>query len=120
MLRTLQDGLRDRTPYQMEVVMTELMFKKPVLVRAAEGVQEIASVREAAMFLREWPQHRRGPVYRCAVNCCQGAMDGMIGEEDARKSLEGFARISGILATAMVMPLVAASRGADMHGQAKH
>lgn len=60
-------------------------------------MEEIENVADALTFLREWPAGRRGPVYRCALNCCAAAMAGQMSAEEARKSFAGFARITGLL-----------------------
>ena len=70
-------------------------------VRLSRGtghpVEEIDNVADAMAFLREWPVGRRGPVYRCALNCCAAAMAAQMSAEEARKSFAGFARITGLL-----------------------
>lgn len=80
--------------------MDELQFFVPVRVMPEPGqsVIEIYGVEEALTFLRSWPKGRQGPVYKAALNCCTGAIDGMMKTEDARKSFANFARITGILA----------------------
>lgn len=93
--------------------MERFDFASPVFVTIDEESEEISSVTQAIEFLRRWPQGRRGPVYRCAVNCCQGAMDGSIEVEAARKGFVSFARISGILNREMAMPMM-------MGGRASH
>ena len=54
-------------------------------------------MEQALQFLRDWPAERRGPVYQAAYNACTAARDGYLTVEEARKSLSGFARITGIL-----------------------
>lgn len=79
--------------------MDRLQFFSPVRVSlgSAHPVQEIDSVAEATIFLRNWPVGRRGPVYLCAVNCCSAAMAGQMSAEEASKSFASFARITGLL-----------------------
>ncbi len=56
--------------------MDSLQFFSTVRVARGKGhpIEEIDSVQEAMVFLREWPVGTRGPVYRCALNCCSAAM----------------------------------------------
>ncbi len=79
--------------------MDRLQFFSPVRLSLGSGhpVEEIDSVAEAVVFLRNWPVGRRGPVYLCAVNCCAAAMAGQMSAEEARKSFSSFARITGLL-----------------------
>ncbi len=79
--------------------MDRLQFLSTVRVARGKGepVEEIDSVAEAMAFLREWPVSRRGPVYRCALNCCAAAMAAQMTAEEARRSFSGFARITGLL-----------------------
>ncbi|MDI6025877.1 DUF982 domain-containing protein [Corticibacterium sp. UT-5YL-CI-8] len=91
--------------------MERFDFASPVFVTIDHEAEEITSVTQAIEFLRRWPQGRRGPVYRCAVNCCQGAMDGSIDVEAARKGFVSFARISGVLNREMAMPMMVGGRG---------
>ncbi|MHA6644840.1 DUF982 domain-containing protein [Mesorhizobium sp. A623] len=79
--------------------MDRLQFVSTVRVARGQGhpVEEIDSVAEAMAFLREWPVGRRGPVYRCALNCCAAAIAAQMTAEEARKSFAGFARITGLL-----------------------
>jgi hypothetical protein len=82
-----------------EEVMDRLQFLSPVRVSRGAGhpVEEIETVADAMAFLREWPMGRRGPVFRCALNCCSAAMAAQMSAEEARKSFAGFARITGLL-----------------------
>src|SRR5262245_7996207 len=73
-------------------------FRAPVRLRVDGMLVEVESLREAAAFLDDWPQGRRGPVYACAKKGCEAALTGTIKVEDARKAFESFARITGILA----------------------
>ncbi len=94
--------------------MDRLQFFSPVrVVRSpAHPVEEIENVAAALAFLRAWPVGRRGPVYRCALNCCSAAMAAQMSAEEARKSFAGFARITGLLVDAGPAPLVAERRRA--------
>lgn len=79
--------------------MDRLQFLSTVRVARGKGhpVEEIDSVADAMTFLHEWPVGRRGPVYRCALNCCAAAMAAQMTAEEARRSFAGFARITGLL-----------------------
>ncbi|MDQ2634112.1 MAG: DUF982 domain-containing protein [Pseudomonadota bacterium] len=59
--------------------------------------QDIENLDQALQFLRDWPVDRRGPVYQAAYNACTAAREGYLTVEEARRSLAGFARITGIL-----------------------
>jgi len=93
--------------------MDRLQFISSVRVSHGRGhpLEEIENVAEAMAFLRAWPAGRRGPVYRCALNCCSAAMAARMTAEEARKSFAGFARITGLLVDAGPAPLVSERRG---------
>ena len=78
--------------------MTGLAFLVPVQVKINDAVHDINTVREALVFLNQWPKPRRGPVYSCAVRSCNAAIAGQMTTDQARQAFVGFARISGILA----------------------
>jgi len=75
------------------------MFLEPVSLVSGQNAEvgEIEDLEQALQFLRNWPTTRRGPVYHAAYNACSAARNGYLGVEEARKSLSGFARITGIL-----------------------
>lgn len=79
--------------------MDRLQFFSSIrLVRGpGQPIEEIENVAEALAFLRQWPAGRRGPVYRCALNCCSAVLASQMTAEEARKSFAGFARITGLL-----------------------
>lgn len=87
--------------------MDRLHFFTPVRLAPGLGypVQEVDSVAEAMVFLRKWPTGRRGPVYRCALNCCSAALSGNMSAEEARKAFTGFARITRLLDDDMALPI---------------
>jgi hypothetical protein len=74
-------------------------FFAPVCVSSPDERSEndIEDLDQALQFLRDWPADRRGPVYQAAYNACTAAREGYLTIEEARKSLSGFARITGIL-----------------------
>ncbi len=92
--------------------MDRLQFFSPVRISLGRGeaVYTIENVSEALVFLREWPIGRRGPVYRCALNCCAAAMAAQMSAEEARKSFAGFARITGLLVDGGPSPFVVSAR----------
>jgi hypothetical protein len=73
-------------------------FRAPLRLRVEGVVVEIDTLQEAIRFLDDWPAARRGPVYTCAKKGCEAALAGAMKVDDARKALESFARITGILA----------------------
>ncbi len=79
--------------------MQKMTFLEPVCLASDKDPagSEIEGLEHALQFLRDWPANRRGPVYDAAYNACSAARDGYLGVEEARKSLSGFARITGIL-----------------------
>lgn len=89
--------------------MRKMPFFKPVCVSSPDepGGLDIEDLEQALRFLRGWPAERRGPVYRAAYNACTAAHEGYLTVEEARKSLTGFARITGILKQ-------------DSHGAVRH
>ncbi|SFP87370.1 Protein of unknown function [Mesorhizobium sp. NFR06] len=42
--------------------MTSLAFLAPVQVKTSDVAHDINTVREALVFLNQWPKARRGPV----------------------------------------------------------
>ena len=60
-------------------------------------VTEIYSVTQALDFLYRWPVGRKGPVYQTAVKSCAAVRNHHVTAEEARKSFQSFARITGIL-----------------------
>jgi hypothetical protein len=89
--------------------MNRLQFFSPVRLSRGPGhpVEEIDTVADAMVFLRGWPVGRRGPVYRCALNCCAAAMAAQMSAEEARKSFASFGRITGLLVDAGPSPVLA-------------
>ena len=78
--------------------MQKMPFFVPVCVSSTDPAgHHIEDLEQALQFLRDWPADRRGPVYQAAYNACTAAREGYLTVEEARKSLSGFARITGIL-----------------------
>ncbi|MEP9387981.1 DUF982 domain-containing protein [Mesorhizobium sp. KR9-304] len=79
--------------------MEKKPFFAPVCIESAgwPAGLDIEDLEQALQFLRDWPADRRGPVYHAAYNACTAAREGYLTIEEARKSLSGFARITGIL-----------------------
>jgi hypothetical protein len=79
--------------------MRKMPFFAPVCVSSPDerSGNDIEDLEQALHFLRDWPADRRGPVYQAAYNACTAAREGYLTVEEARKSLSGFARITGIL-----------------------
>ena len=88
--------------------MQKLPFFAPVCVSSTNETSgnDIEDLEQALQFLRDWPEDRRGPVYQAAYNACTAARDGYLTVEEARKSLSGFARITGILQKSEPHPIV--------------
>lgn len=80
--------------------MNQMKFSPPVRVLSARGkpAEQIETVEQALAFLQRWPNDRRGPVFRCALDCCSAALAAQISTENARRSFTSFARITGLLA----------------------
>ena len=97
--------------------MDRLQFFSPVRLSRGRDhlVVEVENVADALVFLREWPAGRRGPVYRCALNCCTAAMASQMSAEEARKSFSGFARITGLLVDGGPSPVVAERQATARH-----
>lgn len=96
--------------------MEKMRFFVPVrLVLADTTVQEIDDIEQALKFLRNWPADRRGPVYQAALNGCTAARQGHLTAEEARKSLSGFARITGILDRDASQPGPVGATNKDSH-----
>ncbi|ANT52957.1 DUF982 domain-containing protein [Mesorhizobium amorphae] len=90
--------------------MTSLAFLAPVQVKTSDVRHDINSVREALVFLNQWPKARRGPVYSCAVRSCNAAIAGQMTTEQARQAFVSFARIAGVLAKSDFSPLAGADQ----------
>lgn len=79
--------------------MHKLDFLHPVKVCLAKEypVETIEDLHALRIFLEKWPVERRGPVYQCAMNSCNGAESGHVPLKDAVRSFVSFARITNIL-----------------------
>lgn len=78
--------------------MNGKIFDQPVLVKnGLHIIEEIGSLADAFLFLEEWPESRRGPIYQTAVRACQRANDGYVPLSVARDAFAGFARSVRIL-----------------------
>ena len=97
--------------------MTSLAFLAPVQVKTSDGVHDINTVREAFVFLNQWPKARRGPVYSCAVRSCNAAIAGQMPTEQARQAFVSFARIAGVLAKSDFSPLAGADQKLSVSGR---
>jgi len=75
-----------------------LRFFSPVRLVVDDSIVEFETVDEAIAFLTRWPRSRRGPLYDCAMRGLDTCRQGRFAVEDARRSFESFARITGILA----------------------
>lgn len=93
--------------------MTSLAFLAPVQVKTNDVIHDINSVREALVFLNQWPKVRRGPVYSCAVRSCNAAIAGEMTTEQARQAFVGFARIAGVLAKSDFSPFADVQKAAQ-------
>ena len=97
--------------------MTSLAFLTPVQVKTGDVRHDIGSVREALLFLNQWPRARRGPVYSCAVRSCNAAIAGQMTTDQARQAFVGFARIAGVLAKSDFAPLTGADQKLSVSGR---
>ncbi|WP_044548229.1 DUF982 domain-containing protein [Mesorhizobium japonicum] len=97
--------------------MTGLAFPAPVQVKTSGVRHDINSVREALVFLNQWPKGRRGPVYSCAVRSCNAAIAGQMTTEQARQAFVSFARIAGVLARSDFSPLAGADQKLSVSGR---
>ncbi|TRD05299.1 DUF982 domain-containing protein [Mesorhizobium sp. WSM4303] len=97
--------------------MTSLAFRAPVQVKTSDAIHDINSVREALVFLNQWPKGRRGPIYSCAVRSCNAAIAKQMTTEQARQAFVGFARIAGVLAISDFSPLAGADQKLSVSGR---
>ncbi|QND64655.1 DUF982 domain-containing protein [Mesorhizobium loti] len=95
--------------------MSNLAFLAPVQVKTNDVVHDIDTVREALVFLNQWPKARRGPVFSCAVRSCNAAIAGQMTTEQARQAFVSFARIAGVLARSDFSPRVDAQKQHKSH-----
>ncbi|HEY6633320.1 MAG TPA: DUF982 domain-containing protein [Rhizobiaceae bacterium] len=97
--------------------MRKMPFFSPVCVSSLDErtANDIQDLDQALQFLRSWPANRRGPVYQAAYNACTAAREGYLTVEEARKSLSGFARITGILRIEESLPAAPARKAATGH-----
>ncbi|QYM72917.1 DUF982 domain-containing protein [Pseudochrobactrum sp. Wa41.01b-1] len=78
--------------------MSERLFDKPVFVKNGRYLTlEIASVRDALMFLHEWPEDDRDLIYDTAWKACCDVHDEIKPVIVAQNAIKGFARKRGIL-----------------------
>lgn len=97
--------------------MPKKPFFEPVCLLSddPEGT-DIFDLDQALHFLRSWPSNRRGPVYQAAYNACIAARDGHLTVEEARRSVSGFARITGILKKDIRRPVASATGAGTVPG----
>ncbi|TGQ53391.1 DUF982 domain-containing protein [Mesorhizobium sp. M1C.F.Ca.ET.193.01.1.1] len=89
--------------------MTVLAFLAPVQVKTNDVIHDINSVREALVFLNQWPKARRGPVDSCAVRSCNAAIAGQMTTEQARQAF--------VLAKSDFSPLAGADQKLPVSGR---
>lgn len=72
-------------------------FRQPVRLRigADNTIRDVRTVRER---LTDWPQVKRGQLYREAVEICNAVLSGSRPAEDARAGLVAAAREADLLA----------------------
>lgn len=87
--------------------MDKLQFIMPVRIvtDAGQPVTEIYGVEEALTFLQNWPGAPESPIYQRALNSCFAATIDQESADDARKVLIVLARVCGILARDMSVPV---------------
>jgi hypothetical protein len=77
-------------------------FSPPLTLTVDGSHLDIDSVAHALELLESWPEARRGPVHKCALAVCRATVEGTMSANDARKALESFARITGLIDRAPV------------------
>ncbi|QKC89266.1 DUF982 domain-containing protein [Mesorhizobium sp. NZP2234] len=97
--------------------MTSLAFLAPVQVKTSNVVHDINTVREALVFLNQWPKARRGPISSCAVRGCNAAIAGQMPTEQARQAFVSFAETAGVLAKSDFPPLAGADQKLSVSGR---
>ncbi|WP_095204935.1 DUF982 domain-containing protein [Mesorhizobium carmichaelinearum] len=78
--------------------MASLAFLAPVPVKTSDVIHDINSVREALVFLNQWPKARRDRLYAGALRSCNSAIAGQMPAEEARQAFVSFATMAGVLA----------------------
>lgn len=75
-------------------------FEQPVRLRigADNTIRDVRTVRGACECLTDWPQVKRGQLYREAVEICNAVLSGSRPAEDARAGLVAAAREADLLA----------------------
>jgi hypothetical protein len=97
----------DRPEHAGTKSMDRLQFIMPVRIvtEAGQPVTEIYGVEEALTFLQNWPGAPESPIYQRALNSCFAATIDQETADDARKALMALARVCGILARDMSVPV---------------
>ncbi|RUM96542.1 DUF982 domain-containing protein [Pseudaminobacter arsenicus] len=75
-------------------------FGSPVRVRigADNTIRDVKTVKGACECLTDWPQAKRGQLYREAFETCNAVLAGERSAEDARAAFVAAAEESGLLA----------------------
>jgi hypothetical protein len=75
-------------------------FESPVRVRIGAGdtIRDVKTVKGACECLTDWPQAKRGQLYRQALETCNAVLAGERPADDARAAFVAAAEASGLLA----------------------
>ncbi|MBO9136217.1 DUF982 domain-containing protein (plasmid) [Rhizobium sp. B230/85] len=86
--------------------MANTFFDKPLFVKKALHIQELASLESVVDFLNEWPEEQQGDTYQVLMKACRMAEKGVFPVQAIRENVRRFLMKAGILANFEEVPLM--------------
>jgi hypothetical protein len=80
------------------------LFDKPLFVKKARYIQELASLEDVFDLLDEWPVEKQGDTYQLLLKACRLAAQGVFPVEAIRENIRRFLMKEGILANFEKVP----------------
>jgi hypothetical protein len=93
--------------------MTGKMFDRPLFVKNARYVQELASLEDVFDFLEEWPAEKRGDTHQVLIRACRLAAQGIFPLPAIRENVRRFLIKERLLANVEEVPLLMAKTATD-------
>jgi hypothetical protein len=89
------------------------MLDRPLFVKHARYIQELASLDDVFDFLDEWPAYKRGDTYEVLMKACRMAAQGIFPISAIRENVRRFLIKERVLANIEEVPLLMAKRPTD-------
>jgi hypothetical protein len=91
------------------------MFNRPLFVKNARYVQELASLEDVFDFLEEWPADKRGDTYKVLIRACRMAAQGIFPLPAIRENVRRFLIKERLLANIEEVSLLMAKRATNQN-----